>query len=69
MNARERRTIRIGVAIGTIVGLMGCSGRSSDSRGTRQTAAVSSLNGEGASADQRAIERAGAPEFRPVTPG
>ena len=37
MNARERRTIRIRVAIGTIVGLIGCSQQASNLKGAGQT--------------------------------
>jgi|GraSoiStandDraft_51_1057287.scaffolds.fasta_scaffold252518_1 hypothetical protein len=42
MNARERRTIRIGVIIGTLVGLMGCSEQASNLQGAGHSATVGS---------------------------
>lgn len=42
MNARERRTIRIGVAIGTVVGLIGCGQRPSNLQGAGHAPTLSS---------------------------
>ena len=44
MNSRERRTIRIGVAIGTVVGLIGCSEPASNLQGAGHAPALSSAH-------------------------
>ncbi|HVT08009.1 MAG TPA: hypothetical protein VHO67_11165 [Polyangia bacterium] len=65
MNARERRAIRIGVAIGTIAGLIGCSERPSDFRGAGQAPALSSAHGlsstKGRSSANGGVDRANDP--------
>ena len=45
VNSRERRTIRIGVMIGTVVGLIGCSEPSSNFGAGRQDRGLSPLSG------------------------
>jgi hypothetical protein len=44
MNSRERRTIRIGVAIGTVVGLIGCGEPAPNLQGARHARALSSAH-------------------------